>query len=148
MNKVFKYPVKIEDHVTLEMPKGAKLLSFQCQYDQPCLWALVDPEAPLESRTFRFVGTGHPIEEPAEKLSFVGTAQMRGGALIWHLFEITEVELGGVMAEHECKKTYACSGVGCDNTYCDECMKPQQIESDACVEFWCMCGDELEKVAV
>ena len=87
MSKVFKYLVRAVDRVTLEMPKGAKLLSFQCQNDQLCLWALVDPKAPTETRSFRVVGTGHPIEEPGE---FVGTAQMRGGLLVWHLFEITK----------------------------------------------------------
>lgn len=91
MLKVFKYPVKIVDHVSIGMPEGARLLSFQCQGEQPCLWALVDPTAKKETRNFRFVGTGHPIEESPGSLRFIGTAQMMGGSLIWHLFEVVEV---------------------------------------------------------
>lgn len=89
MLRVFKYPVKIVDHVSIAMPKGARLLSFQSQGGHPCLWALVDPVAEKETRNFRFVGTGHPVEEDPTSLQFVGTAQMMDGALIWHLFEIT-----------------------------------------------------------
>ncbi len=90
MQKVFKYPVRVDDHLTIELPRGAELLSFQCQGEQPCLWALVDPKAEMVKRYFRFVGTGHPIEEPSEVLRFIGTAQMQGGALIWHMFEVIQ----------------------------------------------------------
>ncbi len=93
MKKIFKYPIQVGDHVSINLPVGAKLLSFQCQGEQPCLWALVDPEAPLEARQFRFAGTGHSIEEPSEDLQFVGTAQMMGGSLVWHLFEIAPLEI-------------------------------------------------------
>ncbi len=50
---------------------------------------------------------------------------------------------GEHMTEHKCKKTYVCASVGCFNAYCDACLKPEQRESDACVELWCICGDEL-----
>ena len=97
MLKVFKYSVKVgADLVSLEMPKGAQLLSFQCQDEQPCLWALVDPAAEKETRNFRFAGTGHPIEEELSSLKFIGTAQMMGGCLIWHLFEIAPVTITSV----------------------------------------------------
>ncbi len=92
MLKVFKYSMRTGNYASIAMPKGAKLLSFQCQGHTPCLWALVDPSAEIETRKFRFSGTGHPIEEDPESLRFVGTAQMAGGALIWHLFEIAPVK--------------------------------------------------------
>ncbi len=88
MLKVFKYPVKIDDHVSIDMRKGAKLLSFQTQGEQPCLWALVGETKEMETRHFRFAGTGHPIEGDPSSLKFIGTAQMAGGSLIWHLFEV------------------------------------------------------------
>lgn len=85
---VWKFPVKVEDYVAIEMPAGAKLLAFQAQHEQPCLWALVDPAAPVEMRRFRLAGTGHPIKEVASNLSHIGTCQMLHGGLIFHLFEV------------------------------------------------------------
>lgn len=90
MLRVFKYPVKIDDRVSIKMRKGAQLLSFQTQGEQPCIWALVRETKEMETRHFRFAGTGHPIEEDSSSLQFIGTAQMMGGALIWHLFEVVK----------------------------------------------------------
>lgn len=89
MHKVFKYELPIQDYFELSLPKGAEILKVGVQYDQPYLWALVDPEARLSRlRRFRFAGTGHPIVEDIDQLVFYGTLQMHGGALIFHVFEI------------------------------------------------------------
>jgi len=99
MLKVYKYSIRrrirsiiktipIGDEFEIDLPRGAKILSFQCQHDMPNIWALVNPDALHEKRQFRFSGTGHPINIPLEKLEFIGTAQMQGGDLIWHLFEV------------------------------------------------------------
>ncbi len=89
MNKVFKYEVPIEDHFTLSLPRHAKILAFQAQYNIPMIWALVDPEEKVETdREFRLVGTGHPIEERDCDLEHIGTAQMHMGNLVLQLFEI------------------------------------------------------------
>ncbi len=88
MRKVFKYDVPVEDVFTLDMPEGAKILSFQTQRDLPMIWALVNPDAPMQSRKFRLAGTGHPIADYDDELSFVATCQMMGGSLVWHLFEL------------------------------------------------------------
>lgn len=86
---VYKYEVPLTDNFELELPAGAKLLSFQSQSGTPVLWALVDSEALKEKRRFRLAGTGHPIEEDAERLVFIGTAQFHSGSLVFHLFEVT-----------------------------------------------------------
>ena len=87
MKSIWKFPVPIDDDIELEMPKGARILSFQSQRDHPCIWALVDMDTQeKEIRKFRMAGTGHPIEDDSN-YSFVGTAQMMGGNLVWHLFE-------------------------------------------------------------
>lgn len=88
MKKVFKYPVEIDGKFSLLLPMEAKILAVQIQHDKPCLWALVDPNAPVETRSFRLAGTGHPIDE--ESLEYIGTFQMASGSLIWHLFEIRQ----------------------------------------------------------
>lgn len=83
---IWKFPFPIHDRLALEMPTGARILAVQMQGTAPCLWALVDPDAKPQSRFFYIFGTGHPV--PDKKIgAFVGTFQMAGGALVWHLFE-------------------------------------------------------------
>lgn len=88
MFKVWKYDVPIDDYFELNMPIGAQVLTVDVQAERPCLWALVDPDMPKEKRRFRFAGTGHPINEPENRLRFINTFQMRGGSLIFHIFEV------------------------------------------------------------
>jgi len=90
---VWKFQHEIEDQFSIEMPKGAEILSVQVQHGKPCLWALcnADKEAAKESRKFVYVGTGH--EHPArfyQGLAFVGTIQLANGGLVFHLFEETK----------------------------------------------------------
>lgn len=88
MLTVYKYEIPAEDEFTIDLPAGAQPLSFQEQHGAGCMWALVDPEARTTKRHFRLVGTGHRIHHDAGAMRFVGTAQFRGGALVFHLFEV------------------------------------------------------------
>lgn len=91
---IFKYPIKIEKNTTLELPKGAEVLT--CQVDQktetPCIW--VKQERHLsgtlpEQRTFLLFGTGHDLpHEGAGELKYISTIQLHEGELILHLFEL------------------------------------------------------------
>lgn len=86
MKTVFKYPIPIGNIVTIKMPKGAEILHVAEQNGSPCMWALVEPEAPMIDREFRFAGTGHPIKD--EEIGFFcGTFFLREGALVFHIFE-------------------------------------------------------------
>jgi hypothetical protein len=67
------------------MPKHAKVLCVQNQFALTCIWAIVDPTAEIEQRNFRWFGTGHPM--PESPLHYVGTVQINGGELIFHLFQ-------------------------------------------------------------
>jgi len=87
MLQIFKYDLRIEDDQTAEMPAGARILTVQDQRGTPRLWALVDPSAPKETRTFRIHGTGHPVPD-SERLSYLASFQMRGGELVFHAFEV------------------------------------------------------------
>lgn len=89
MHKVFKYALPIEDCSEVQMPEGAQILKIDAQYNRPCIWALVNPDAPNKVRRFRFAGTGHPISENPDQLFFHGTFHLEGGALVFHVFEIT-----------------------------------------------------------
>ena len=87
MNRtIWKFPLAVGDVSQIAMPEGAEILSVQTQQEQPCLWALVDPGATLEARSFRLAGTGHPIFE--DNIRFIGTFQLSGGSFVGHLFEL------------------------------------------------------------
>lgn len=82
---VYKYPLAIEDRLTIRMPYGAQLLHVEVQDQTPCLWALVDPSRALECRNFRMAGTCHEI---TEKVEHVGSFLICGDAMVFHLFEV------------------------------------------------------------
>ena len=67
------------------MPANAMILSVQTQRGQPCVLALVDPDAPRAPRRLHVYGTGHRVRPDCGR--FVGTFQMAGGNLIFHLFD-------------------------------------------------------------
>lgn len=96
--QVWKFPLGIDDIAEVQMPVGAEVLYVDVQEDEntgvagdgtrPYIWARVDPNAPMETRRFRFAGTGHPLEENVGK--HLRSFQMLGGKLVWHLFELGE----------------------------------------------------------
>ncbi len=88
MKTVWKYELKAEDVTTLEMPVGAEILHVHGQgKDSLGLWARVDPTSERkEQRRFRIAGTGHEL--PDYNLSYIGTAHIFSGALVFHVFEI------------------------------------------------------------
>jgi len=85
--KVYKYPLDVVDRQEVNMPKGATILCCQVQIVRPCLWATVDPDAPLEPRTIFVVGTSHDIPFDLATVRYIGTFQNLDGALIFHVFE-------------------------------------------------------------
>lgn len=90
MNRtIWKYRLQIINEQTIEMPEGARVLCVQTQGSTPSLslWAVVDPNAPTSPRKFRTHGTGHQIAD-AERLVYIGTYQVQGGVLAFHVFEM------------------------------------------------------------
>jgi hypothetical protein len=88
--RVFRYRLPITDHVVLEMPTGAEVLSVgppRDGFDELDLWAVVDTSVVTEQdRRFRIVGTGNPMPDDCGR--FIGTVPTHGGSLIWHVFEV------------------------------------------------------------
>lgn len=84
MTTIWKFPIDLSQgpRVAIDMPMDAKILTLQVQNGVPCLWALVDPSAPIETKPFVVVGTGH--EKPIHATAYVGTWQ--DGPFVWHLF--------------------------------------------------------------
>ena len=85
MAAIWKFPFNISDRFTYPMPVGAQILKVEAQANQPCIWALVDPDAATGERTFRIVGTGHEFDPIGMK--HVATFTTAGGMLVWHMFE-------------------------------------------------------------
>jgi hypothetical protein len=87
MQTIFKYPFKTTDNFEISMPKDATILTVATQNESPCMWALVTPDVnEKQIRKFRVFGTGHPIDTAL--LYYIGTYQLQGGALVFHVFEI------------------------------------------------------------
>jgi hypothetical protein len=89
---IWRFALPLIDAPTLHLPAGARVLSVgpargpeMYSNDGLDVWALVDPTATREPRSFRVVGTGNPMPTDAGK--FVGTVPSHGGSLIWHVFE-------------------------------------------------------------
>jgi hypothetical protein len=82
---IWKYQLVTTDIQTVTMPEGADVLCVQTQDDVPCLWVLVDPKRPSVTRRFRTHGTGHPVDASVGR--YVGTYQLLGGNLVFHVFE-------------------------------------------------------------
>lgn len=82
---IWKFPLKVKDVQQIEMPQGTRLLSVQVQRGIPCLWALVDEQAPREKRLIVTYETGHYVHDGTR--AFVGTYQIDGGELVFHVFD-------------------------------------------------------------
>lgn len=75
---------------TVEMPAGAEILTAQEKHGDVYLWALVDPKAPKENRTFEVYGVGNPIYyDMGVTRKYIATAQVNGCVL--HVFEYTGI---------------------------------------------------------
>lgn len=87
MRTILKFPIPwpLQDRFDIEMPNGADVLTVQTQDGRACIWAAVDPEAVRVKTGFILHGTGHTLSEEAG--SYVGTFQLLGGDLVFHLFE-------------------------------------------------------------
>jgi len=86
---IYKYPIRATDVQSVEMPEGAEILTVQTQNGDACIWALVNEDAPYKVRRIEVFGTGHQVSEE-HKRKYIGTFQLRGGALVFHVFERLE----------------------------------------------------------
>lgn len=83
---IWKFPVN-PGVFSCVMPRGAKVLCVAVQRGEPQMWALVDPHADKEARSFVCVGTGHELPDLSICAHFIGSFQLSGGDLVFHLLE-------------------------------------------------------------
>jgi hypothetical protein len=86
MRTIWKYPLAVENVQYVQMPRGARVIAAQKQGEMICLWALVESSADTEARVVLVAGTGHPLPENIADFKHVGTVQLHGGALVFHVF--------------------------------------------------------------
>lgn len=88
MKKIYKYPIEIQDEQVVLLPTGAKILTVQTQSGKAFILAMVNPTMPNDMAvTIRIFGTGHTIQDD-DRLEYIGTIQMCGGALVFHVFKV------------------------------------------------------------
>jgi hypothetical protein len=89
MKRIYKYELGAVRPQTIWLPKGAEILTAQGQHGRNvCIWALIDPEQPDEQRSFEIFATGENVHvDMGVKRNYIGTAQLEGGKLIFHVFE-------------------------------------------------------------
>jgi len=102
---IWKFPLPVKndsammewkDRFDLDMPRASTVLSIQVQHGQVVIWALVDPDAEREKRSFILAATGRDVpRKDDEAILVVGTVQLAGGGLVLHLFE----NLGAMTAQ-------------------------------------------------
>jgi len=90
MKRIWKFPFAIESPIEIEMPKGAEILSVQSQFNEPMMWALVDPLKEKETRRFQIFGSGHDVPDVGEfsERNYIATFQVDDGNYVFHLFEL------------------------------------------------------------
>jgi len=87
---IWKFVLNPND-LKLRIPAGAKILTAREQGDAVCIWAEVNPTAEPEERMFEVFGTGHDMPfEPSVERTYIGTAMLNGGALVFHVYEKTQ----------------------------------------------------------
>lgn len=87
MQTIYKYPLKVyEKYNSIQMPKGAKVLSAAFQGREIMLWALVDTDNAGETRYFKVFATGEDSGAYDEKmLMFIDTIFI--DQFVFHVFE-------------------------------------------------------------
>ncbi len=89
---IWKFQLELTDNQKIELPVGAEILTVQTQNETPWFWALVDPSAEREIRTFEVFGTGHPIHyDMGIDRNYIGTYQVSDPNYVFHVFEHTGV---------------------------------------------------------
>lgn len=90
MKTIWKFETPFEGRFLLDMPLGAEILTVQRDQKtmKPCIWALVDKDQRVDTRTFELFGTGHEIHvDMGIERKYIGTYQIDNGSFVGHLFE-------------------------------------------------------------
>lgn len=85
MSAIWKYQLDVARVQNVEMPKGAKIVHVEAQFEKPCIWAIVDPGAQTELRKIGVLTTGESFYDG--DVEYRGTFTLHGGAFVGHVVE-------------------------------------------------------------
>lgn len=89
---IWKFPLApMANEVRVPMPKGAVILTAAAINDDPFVWAIVDPDAPIIERELSIRGTGHDLGTVG---GYIGTFVLYGGSLVFHVFDAVSATAG------------------------------------------------------
>lgn len=90
MRTIHKYIVRVGYREKIAMDSGAKIIHVEAfSPDQVTMWVELYPEPTrVVNRFFRVFGTSDAIDVAG---NHCGTAVWNGGALVWHLYELTGI---------------------------------------------------------
>lgn len=96
MRTIYKFELPIKDEVEIMVPPHSHIISVghqrKYQDEKVFIWIALDNEVePTQKRTFRVIGTGHPIEDYPYLIP-VGSVHLYDGSLVFHIFEKTVLE--------------------------------------------------------
>ena len=86
---IWKATLAVADTQKISVPQGARFLCAREQQQDICVWFACDPTQPSEQRTLLVLGTGHATRD-LNGCSYIGTASLLRGGLIFHVFEKVE----------------------------------------------------------
>ena len=69
---IYKYPMPVLEHFEMKLPQGAEIIRVDDQDGYFWMWAVVDTNAPLETREFRACKTGGSGLVKGEKTKYIG----------------------------------------------------------------------------
>ena len=90
MKKIYKYPLEFTNYQTLQLPRGAKVISAINQRDQIMLYAIVDTaEQELTTVEVSFEVVVQPTGlafENIDAYQFLSTVSLNDARYVFHLF--------------------------------------------------------------
>jgi hypothetical protein len=90
---IFKYQMPVLEDFEMELPQGAEIIRMEDQDGMFWLWAVVNTEAPLETRKFKSFKTGAMMPTDVE-LKYIGFCavfvQMELGLYIFEVMSWTK----------------------------------------------------------
>lgn len=105
MKTIWKFTIGFDQQSGVMMPRGAEILKVDASdYDRndirvglpsAYLWAIVDPEAPKVLRKIDVHGTGFELPQSGvflRKQNYIGSVQILSGTLVYHFFDMGEVQ--------------------------------------------------------
>lgn len=86
MGVIWKQALKLTGVQKISVPDGAEILCAREQFEEICVWFRCDPGRAQSERWIAIIGTGHDAPSAIDG-RYIGTASLKGGSLIFHVFE-------------------------------------------------------------